>query len=70
MVMSAGPSVDYGRVRIVRRNDGAEVSAEGMVYPVVRKGKGRPKSTDKTLNRVYTKQKTNAVVAHPNESVK
>jgi len=45
-----------GRVRILRRNDGAEVSPDTVVYPVARKVRGQPKGTGKTLNRVYKKR--------------
>jgi len=47
-------------VRILRRNDGAEVSPETVVYPVARKVRGRPKGTGKTLNRMYKKTEKGA----------
>ena len=62
---SASPGVIQGHVRILRRNDGAEVSAEDMVYPVACKNRGRPKGTGKTLNRVYTKR----VIPTPNDRI-
>jgi len=43
-------------VRILRRNDGADVSPDTVVYPLARKVRGRPKGTGKTLNTVYKKK--------------
>jgi len=57
-----------GLLRIVRRNDGAQVSAQGMVYPVARKARGRPKGSCKTLNRVYSKKGTKRRALSPSES--
>jgi len=65
---SAGPSVMPGLLRIIRRNDGEEVNARGMVYPVARKTRGRPKGTGKTLNRLYRKKRTKTVAPSRSEA--